>query len=109
MLKAICLGLIVVTIALAWRYMALPPITRQEAAEVINRMLNGTVQSSECDDFLFVEAREDADPTVRSVARECAEVYEKYPAGPSGGYCSAAGFAQLAELRDILRSGIDYR
>jgi hypothetical protein len=110
MLKRILIGvgLMFTTIELVRRYLAIPPITRAEAADMIDHMINGTVSSAEWDDFLHLDSDKEVEPVIRMIAIECSLIYSRYPAGPDGGYCNADGFRRLSELRDILRAGRDY-
>lgn len=80
------------------------PLSRTEAANIIDQMINGEVEDAVWDNLLRHDHADDADPLVREMAGECITVRTEYPSAPDGGWCSEAGMSRLAEIRDRLRT-----
>jgi len=75
-------------------------VTRQEAATLIDRFLQGSVGPREWDDFISTRHR---DLIVERASRMCTALDTLYPAETKGHYCNASGVELLRMLAIGLR------
>ena len=71
-----------------------------EAAEVIDRFLQGTGAPYAWDDFTSVRC---TDPVVEAARLRCVSVRDEHPSERPGEYCSAPGLSVLRDLATSLR------
>ncbi len=76
-------------------------IARLEAAETIERFVEGRSDAYEWDDFI---SRPADDPFIEKIRAECAELPTRFPATMPSEYCNEAGAFRLKELAAHLRS-----
>lgn len=75
-------------------------ITREEAAQLIERFVNLEADPYEWDDFT---SKRYTDPLIEHVRAECVDVHEAFPPTIRGTYCSDEGMGRLRELAATLR------
>ena len=75
-------------------------VTRQDAATLIDRFLQGSVGPNDWDDFISTRHR---DPIVERASRMCTALARLCPAETKGHYCNASGFELLQTLAIGLR------
>jgi hypothetical protein len=76
-------------------------LTRLEAANLIERFLDGRCGPSDWDDFTSVHYQ---DALIESAARRCASVRDEYPPANARGYCNSKGLEVLRSIAAELRT-----
>jgi len=75
-------------------------MTKEEAADLLERFVKGGIGDYEFDDFLIFRHK---DPLVFYVASVVSNIDHDYPPDKPGYYCNEAGLQRLLELAALLR------
>ncbi len=76
-------------------------MTRQETAELLDRLVGGTMAGDELDDFLSVRLD---DPHLDEVRRQLWSIHMTCPPPGGVGFTNAEGFKRIAALANTLKS-----